>query len=199
MTLGAAAAESDVELLDRWCAGDPAAGQSLFQRHFDKVHKFFETKCPRADADELTQATFLACVASRDRFRRESTFRVYLYTIARNTLHRMLRTRYRRDAKLDFEHSSIAEIITTPRTRLAREEDHARLVAVLRELPLESQTLLELHYREELDADELAEVFAVTNQVIRTRLSRARKLLREKLESRAVEKFSVTTGAPRAL
>jgi RNA polymerase sigma factor (sigma-70 family) len=175
-------AESDLDLLDRWRGGDAMAGQALFRRHFDSVSRFFETKCRRADADELTQATFLACMTSRDRFRGDSTFRAYLFAIARNVLHRMLRTRYRRDAVLDFEHSSIAEIITTPRTRLARVQECARLVAVLRELPIESQTLLELYYREELDADELAEVFDVTNQVIRTRLSRARKLLRERLE-----------------
>jgi RNA polymerase sigma factor (sigma-70 family) len=175
-------AATDLELLDIWRAGDAKAGDTLFKRHFDSVYGFFETKCSGADVDELTQATFLACVTSRDHFRKESTFRTYLFTIARHELFRMLRTRYRRDAKIDFEHSSIAQIITTPGTRLAREQKYAQLVELLQELPVETQTLLELHYREELAFDQLAEVFGVTNQVIRTRLSRARKLLRDKLD-----------------
>jgi len=174
-------ADPDVELLDRWRAGDAIAGEALFKRYFDAIYGFFETKCS-ADADELTQSTFLACLSARDRFRKESTFRTYLFTIARHELYRMLRTRYRRDAKLDFEHSSIAQIITTPGSRLARNQEHARLIEVLQDLPVETQTLLELHYRDELELEELAEVFEVTNQVIRTRLSRARKQLREKLE-----------------
>lgn len=173
---------TDLELLDRWCAGNPRAGDTLFKRHFDSVYGFFETKCPRADADELTQKTFLACVSSRERFRKESSFRTYLFTIARNELYRMFRTRYRRDSRLDFEHSSIAQIITTPRARLAREQDHVRLLEMLQELPVETQTLIELYYREELELEQLAEVFGVTNQVIRTRLSRVRKLLRQRFE-----------------
>jgi RNA polymerase sigma-70 factor (ECF subfamily) len=175
----------DLALLDRWCAGDVAAGETLFKRYFDSVYGFFATKCPAADADELTQSTFLACVTSRDRFRKQSSFRTYLFSIARHELYHLLRTRYRRDAKLDFEHSSIAEIVTTPGTRLARDEEHARLVEILQELPVETQSLLELHYREELDIEALAEVFDVSNQAIRTRLSRARKLLRARLEKLA--------------
>jgi RNA polymerase sigma factor (sigma-70 family) len=175
----------DVDLLDRWRAGDATAGEALFKRHFDSVYGFFETKCPSVDADELTQATFLACVSSRDRFRKEASFRTYLFTIARHELFRLLRTRYRRDAKLDFELSSIAEIVSTPGTRLARNQEHARLIEVLQELPVETQTLLELHYREELDTDELAVIFDVSNDVIRARLSRARKLLRARLEKLA--------------
>jgi RNA polymerase sigma factor (sigma-70 family) len=172
---------SDIDLLDRWRAGDTAAGEALFKRHFDSVYGFFETKCP-GDADELTQSTFLACVSSKDRFRKEASFRTYLFTIARHELYRLLRTRHRRDAKLDFELSSIAEIISTPGTRLARNQEHARLVELLQQLPLEQQSLLELHYREDVDIAALAEIFEVSTQVIRTRLSRARKALREKLE-----------------
>jgi RNA polymerase sigma factor (sigma-70 family) len=175
-----------VVLLERWRGGDASAGEALFARHFDSVYGFFESKVAApADADELTQSTFLACVASRDRFRQQSSFRTYLFTIARHELYRMLRGRYRRDAKLDFEHSSIAEIVTTPHSRMVRDQEHARLLEVLQELPVESQMLLELHYREDLDFDALAAIFEVTNGAIRTRLTRARQLLREKLEKLA--------------
>jgi RNA polymerase sigma-70 factor (ECF subfamily) len=186
---------TDVDLLDRWRAGDTASGSILFKRHFDSVYGFFETKCPTADAaDELTQATFLACVRARDGFRKEASFRTFLFTIARHELYRMFRSKYRHDARLDFEHSSIAEIVTTPRTRLARDQEHARLIEVLQELPVETQTLLELHYKEDLDFEQLAEVFEVSNQVIRTRLSRARKELRERLEKLAkVEADAIAT------
>jgi RNA polymerase sigma-70 factor (ECF subfamily) len=175
---------TDVELLDRWRAGDSGAGSALFRRHFDSVYGFFETKCSDA-ADELTQTTFLACVRSRDTFRKQASFRTFLFTIARHELYRMLRSKYRKDVRLDFEHSSIAEIVTTPRSRIARDQEHARLTEVLQELPVDTQTLLELHYRQELDFDQLAEIYEVTNHVIRMRLSRARKDLRERLEKRA--------------
>jgi RNA polymerase sigma factor (sigma-70 family) len=175
---------SDIALLDRWRAGDAEAGQALFQRHFDGIYGFFETKC-ETDADELVQSTFLACLRARDQFRNESSFRTYLFTIARHELYRVLRGRQRDGARLDFELSSIADLVSTPGTRIARNQEHRRLVEVLRGLPVEQQMLLELHYWEDMEIAELAEVFEAPEATIRTRLHRARKLLRERMERTA--------------
>ena len=158
----------------------------MFARHFDSIYGFFETKC-ESDADELTQATFLACLRAKDQFRRESSFRTYLFTIARNELYRVLRTRQRRDSKLDFQLSSIAELISTPGTRMARNQEHKRLIETLQHLPVEQQTLLELHYWEEMDIAQLAEIFDSPQATIRTRLHRARKALRDRMEGSAPE------------
>jgi RNA polymerase sigma factor (sigma-70 family) len=175
---------TDIELLDRWRSGDAGAGEALFQRHFDSIYGFFETKC-EADADELVQATFFACLRARDQFRKESSFRTYLFTIARHELYRLLRGRQRDGARLDFHLSSIADLISTPGTRIARNQEHQHLIEALRQLPVEQQTLLELHYWEDLGMAELADVFEVPQATIRTRLHRARKLLRETMESKA--------------
>jgi RNA polymerase sigma factor (sigma-70 family) len=181
--LGCVAVEpaSDAELLERWRNNEPGAGEALFKRHFDSVYGFFETKCA-GHADELTQSTFLACVQARDKFRGESSFRTYLFAIARNELHHLLRTRFRKDSKLDFEVSSMAEIVTTPATRLARNQEHRQLVESLQTLPVDQQMLLELHYRQDMQIPELADVFSVSVGVIRQRMHRARKALREQLE-----------------
>jgi RNA polymerase sigma factor (sigma-70 family) len=175
---------TDTKLVDAWRAGDGEAGQALFQRHFDSIYGFFETKC-EADADELVQSTFLACLRARDQFRKESSFRTYLFTIARHELYRVLRGRQRDGARLDFELSSIAELISTPATRIARNQEHRRLLEVLRQLPVEQQTLLELHYWEDMDISSLAEVFEMPHTTIRTRLHRARKALRERMAGSA--------------
>ena len=181
-----AAEPEDVVLLERWRTGDEDAGQALFARHFDSIYGFFETKCS-SDADELTQATFLACLRAKDQFKGNSSFRTYLFTIARNELYRVLRTRQRRDAKLDFELSSIAELVSTPGTRMARNQEHKRLIEALQHLPVEQQTLLELHYWEDMDIAALAEIFESPQATIRTRLHRARKALRDRMEGSAPE------------
>ena len=181
----------DITLLTRWRTGDNEAGQVLFERHFDAIYGFFETKCA-ADADELTQSTFLACMRARDQFRAESSFRTYLFTIARNELYRILRTRQRKDAKLDFELSSIAELVSTPGTRMARNQEHRHLLTALQHLPVEQQTLLELHYWEDMEIGQLAEVFDAPTATIRTRLHRARKALRDKMEGSAPQEVLQT-------
>jgi RNA polymerase sigma-70 factor (ECF subfamily) len=174
-------APDDVTLLQRWRDGDDDAGRALFERYFESVYRFFETKC-EADADELTQSTFLACMRAREQFREESSFRTYLFTIARHELHHHLRHYRRHDQKLDFAVSSIAQLISTPGTKLARNQEHRRLLEALRALPVAQQVLLELHYWEGLGIGELAEVFDAPAVTIRSRLHRARSALRQRIE-----------------
>jgi RNA polymerase sigma-70 factor (ECF subfamily) len=175
---------TDLDLLEQWRAGNADAGQALFERHFDSIYGFFETKCPN-EADELVQSTFLAVLRARTQFRGDSSFRTYLFTIARNELYRVLRTRQRKGTQVDFALSSIAELVSTPGTRMARNQEHRQLLEALQRLPVEQQTLLELHYWEDLEIAELAQIFDAPAATIRTRLHRARKALRELVEHAA--------------
>jgi RNA polymerase sigma-70 factor (ECF subfamily) len=168
----------DLALIERWRAGDADAGRALFERYFESIYRFFATKCPD-EADELTQSTFLSCMRAREQFRAQASFRTYLFTVARHELHQRLRRFARHEARLDFDVSSIAELVTTPGSKLARHDDQQRLLAALRTLPVAQQTLLELHYWEELEIAELAEIFEAPAATIRTRLHRARRALRE--------------------
>lgn len=170
-------ADDDLALLDRWCGGDAAAGNALFLRNFEAVFRFFDHKLDR-DADDLVQETFLACLRGRDAFRRQSTFRTYVFAIARNTLYRYWRDRGGRDATVDFEQTSLAALSTSIGTQLVQREDRARLLDALQTLPLEQQLLIELHYWEGLDAEQLAEVFDTAPATSRSRLFRAREALR---------------------
>jgi RNA polymerase sigma-70 factor (ECF subfamily) len=171
--------DPDLELLEQWRGGDRAAGQALFQRHFESLYRFFRNKCG-AECDELVQATLLACLDAKQPFRGDARFRTYLFGIARNKLYHHFRDR-KRDAGLDLSITSVADLVTTPGTVLARDQSHRALLAALRQLPVEQQTLLELHYWEELDTVELAAIFEAPAATIRTWLFRARARLRELL------------------
>jgi RNA polymerase sigma-70 factor (ECF subfamily) len=134
-----------------------------------------------SDVDELVQSTFLACVRAKNNFRGDSSFATYLFTIARHELYRVLSERRRDLSRIDFEVSSVAELAPTPRTRIAAQEDRLRLLHALRDLPVEQQVLLELHYWEGQDAADLGKVFDMPAGSIRSRLSRAREALRERM------------------
>jgi RNA polymerase sigma factor (sigma-70 family) len=171
--------DSDLSLLERWRQGDRASGEALFARHFSDLYRFFEHKVG-PDADDLTQSTFLACVQARDQFRGASTFRTYIFAIARRELYAHLRKRAG-NQRLDFDISSLAAIITSQPTRMARAEDAENLRRALRELPAEHELLLELHYWHELDAAALSEIFEAPAGTIRVRLLRARRELKNLL------------------
>ncbi len=169
--------DDDLVLLERWRGGESAAGQALFARYFKMIFRFFSTKWP-SEAEELTQSTFLSCVRARDQFRGGSSFKTYLFTIARHELHGHLRTKARKLDRLDFELSSILDIATTAGTKLVRSEEHREMLNALQRLPVEQQTLLELHYWEDVDIAGLSSIFEVSAQTMRARLYRARNALR---------------------
>jgi RNA polymerase sigma factor (sigma-70 family) len=168
--------DPDLALLERWRGGDRQAGQDLFGRHFAGIYRFFEHKAG-SEADELAQRTFLACVAARDQFRAQSSFRTYLFVIARHELYSYLRGR-KQGERLDFGVTSIADVVTSPSSRLGRAQQIGQLHEALAELPADDQLLLELHYWHDLDAAALGEVFDAKAGAIRVRLLRARRGLR---------------------
>jgi RNA polymerase sigma-70 factor (ECF subfamily) len=174
----------DLAVLQRWRNGDQRAGEKLCERYFTEIYRFFDQKIPD-EADDLTQQTFLACVKARDQFRGASTFRTYLYSIARNELYMRLR-KLSKFEHVDLEVSSLDELVSSPSKQLGKEQELAAVRAALRRLPVEQQLLLELHYWHDLDMAALAELFEASPGTIRVRLLRARRALRDQLGANAV-------------
>lgn len=168
---------TDVELLRAWADGDAAAGNTLFRRHFDVLFRFFSTKIDGA-ADDLVQETFLACLRGSSRFEARASFRTYMLRIARNRLCEYYRGKQR--AFSPQEHSVI-DGGASPSTMLSAKEREGRLLAALRQLPLDFQLTLELFYWEGMKTHEIAEVLEVSPHTARSRLARAREKLRDAL------------------
>lgn len=173
--------ETDLDLLERWRGGDAEAGTLLFRRHFRAMRSFFENKVGASDVDDLIQATVEALVRTRDAFEGRSSFRTYMYSIARSQLHRFIRSRGRTD--FDPLETSVIAAGCSPSSALARSEEIERMRAALQRVGVDHQVILELHYWEQLSGPELAEVLDVPHGAVRTRLYRARQLLREIMDA----------------
>nr|MCH9686209.1 sigma-70 family RNA polymerase sigma factor [Deltaproteobacteria bacterium] len=138
---------TDRALLEAWATGEQTAGEALFARHFESVVRFFQNKIDR-DHDDLIQKTFLGCLESRARFRGDGSFRAFLFGVARNVLGKHLRGRYREPTGLDFAHVSMAELGDSPSQLVADDQQQLMMLSALRRIPLDYQTVLELHYWE---------------------------------------------------
>jgi RNA polymerase sigma factor (sigma-70 family) len=174
----------DAELLQRWAAGDRDAGGELIDRWFSPVGRFFRNKVADdlAVQDDLAQATFAALLEAAPRYRGEGSFRAFLFSIAFN----MLRKHYdrgRRDAVLDFATASVHDLAAGPFSQLAAKSEHAVVLAALRELPIALQTALELSIWESMTAAEIGLALGEPEGTIKTRLRRAKELLRERVEA----------------
>lgn len=169
---------TDGELLERWRAGDIAAGEELFERYYDMVDRFFVNKVIGAVQD-LVQETFARCVASRDRIRDNEQVRVYIFGIAYNVLTDHLRDRYRGGQAVDVGEESMRALEPGPVTLVVQRREHRLLLEALRNLPVDDQVLLELHYWERLTTEELARSLDIPVGTARGRLQRARDRLAE--------------------
>jgi len=173
---------SDVELLEAWRSGDGAAGRALFERHIGALSRFFRSKVGD-EREDLIQGTFLACVESRDRVRDGTSFRAYLFRIARNKLYDHLIRAHRGPSSPDPLTQSAIDLGASPSRMMAKNQQDQHLLHALRQLPIALQIVLELHYWEGMSTAELAQVLDIPQGTVKTRLFRARALLREHLEA----------------
>jgi len=171
---------TDLELFTRWRAGDNAAGSALIKRHFVPLHRFFASKA-HGHEEDLIQTTFLACVETRDAFREESSFRTYLFKLARFQLFTHYRKVYRK-GNLDFTTTSIRDLGTSPSGTLLRRQERDLLERALQHVPVDQLIALELTYWEGLAAPDVAEVLGIPENTVYSRLRRAKGHLREALE-----------------
>ncbi|MEZ4453822.1 MAG: sigma-70 family RNA polymerase sigma factor [Nannocystaceae bacterium] len=174
----------DEELLLRWRSGDRSAGEALFERYFEALARFFRNKVSDG-VEDLVQQTFVGCVEGVERLRSAASFRSFLFAIAHNLLRTSFRAQRRGITPLNPEVDSARDASPGPSTLLAQHREQRLLLEGLRTVPLDAQVLLELFYWEQLTSAEIAEVMGVPHGTIRSRLRRARELLRERLRALA--------------
>lgn len=175
---------SDRELLGAWTRGDRRAGNQLFQRHFDALYRFFAAKA-QSGVDDLIQRTFLALLERARELPPTAEIRPYLFGIARNILYRRFRDERRDGRVFDPLETSVAELGGTP-SAIAGEREQLRLLhAALLAIPVEYQIILELYFWEELPADQIAVALEAPEGTIRSRIRRAKELLRTALATRS--------------
>ena len=172
--------ESDIELLTAWGNGDRDAGSRLLRRCYQPLRRFFTSKLEEG-IDDLIQRTLLECVKNHASIREKRAFRPYMFRVARNQLYSQLRRELRTGRTVTFPSASVAELRpghgASPDTVLAARNQHALLVLALREIPLDMQIILELHYWEGLSGAQLGEALQVPTGTVKSRLRRAREAL----------------------
>ena len=177
---------ADAELLQRWHAGDAAAGNQLFQRCFAPIYRFFVNKTrSAADTEELTQSTFVALMTAHERFRGTSSFLTFALGVASNVLRRYYRGLTRANAHFEPLRSSLVELGAGAQTQLECAETQQLMLAALREIPAELQIVLELYYVEELGPEAIGEALGLNTNTVRSRIQRGREHLRAKIDELA--------------
>src|SRR3989475_3954529 len=147
-------APSDYQLLDRYAAGDDSAFEELVTRHqktvYDLAHRMLEN---HADAADMAQKTFVQVFLHHRSFKRESSFRTWVYQICLNQCRNALRDRARLAHHEDVEGLALAAPHDTF-TQVAGSELKDRLGQAIGTLPARQREALVLRvYHDHAFAD----------------------------------------------
>jgi len=181
--------QTDAKLLKEFSgSGSHAAFATLVERHGPMVHAVaMRTLSNHHDAEDVTQATFLVLAREAEALSRKPSVAGWLHTVSRRLAldaDRSRKSRQRREAAAMNE-----PVNTTPdaiSTGFRRELD-----AALDGLPERYRHPLVLFHLEGASLDEAARRLDLQPSTLRTRLSRAREMLRNILVRRGVEVASV--------
>ncbi len=165
--------DDDVALLTRWRNGDLKAGDRLLRQYVRPLRCFFENKVGEATED-LVQLTLERCLRIRDQFEGRSSFRTYLFGTGRQVLLEYVRRRSPR-RRPDFDVESLAVLGLSPSRALSARLGRQEILMAMRDLPLNHQLTLELHYWHGLSIPQLAETMEVPAGTVKSRLYYGRR------------------------
>ena len=109
----------DTTLLLKWRDGDGGAGEELFERYYESVLRFFANKVAE-DRGDLVQATFMALLEKVDGLRKATSFRSFLFGVARYELLHYFRRKSRRETNFDTAAVSVYDLDPSPSRIIAK-------------------------------------------------------------------------------
>lgn len=175
------------EALDR---GDSREALTLATTHYRSALIRFCLAFVHDDntAEDVAQTAFAVAAERASEFSGQSTFRTWLFGIARHKALDAAAARQGMPLSQVSDSRWIADAIG-PVTGLQRAEDLQTLEQVLGSLGDETRALLTLRFREELSYKEIADTFEITEQAARKRMFDALEKIRKILATRRADFF----------
>jgi RNA polymerase sigma-70 factor (ECF subfamily) len=171
--------DDDAALVERARDGDRRALEVLLDRHADLVHKVCRRiVAHREDALDATQEAMIAIARGIDRFDGRAAFSTWCYRIATNAALDELRRKRRRPVPARPDLPEPAAAGSGPADVVTARVD---VDAALREVPPEFRAAVVLRDLCDLDYAEIAQVLGVPPGTVRSRISRGRAILVERL------------------
>jgi RNA polymerase sigma-70 factor (ECF subfamily) len=180
-------AESDEQLMVAFSRGSTDSFGELFSRYKQPMFGFFRRRLrDPAQAEELTQETFLAILRASPHYEPSATFRTYLYAIGFN----ILRAHRRKAAFRAMFHGAMFDDAGREDREVAvRNTMDADLWLrdAVNKLERVDREILLLREFEQLSYAEIAELLRLPLNTVRSRLFRARTALRDLLGAPAAK------------
>lgn len=173
--------------------GDEAAFDELYRSYSGKLYRmaYFITG-NRSDSEDILQETFVKCFLHRKELKQPERFESWLYQILVRTAWRSEKRRKGKreisfDGILDNEEDTgMAERIqrddkAEPLEHVLKKEMSSELWRAVNRLGMKHRTVILLYYYNDLSTKEIAVMTGTLEGTVKSRLHKARLLLREQL------------------
>jgi RNA polymerase sigma-70 factor (ECF subfamily) len=190
--------DNDFELVHAAQCGDQRAFAQLVEKYEARVYNLARKmmRDPQ-DAEDVLQETFISVFRHLRDFQGDSSFSTWLYRIATNAS--LMKLRGRKEPLLSLDEPGEAdgdgmmprEIVdwgVTPEEALLSGEVRAQMDAAVDALPESLRAVFVLRDIEGLSVQETADVLTIGVPNVKTRLHRARLMLRERLSANFKER-----------
>ena len=187
----------ETELAERLLAGAPEAFDRFVEYFRPKIFHYSWLMCgDREDAEEVAQETLLKVFESVDQVRDPAKLKFWVFRVAKNVcLMKRRRSIFAPARELSLDEFlpvrnhdgdqvriEIADWSALPEERARQAEMRKMLEAAIRELPEMYRSVILLRDMEELSTQETAQILDVGEDVVKTRLHRARLAIRKTLD-----------------
>jgi RNA polymerase sigma-70 factor (ECF subfamily) len=195
--LDSLSAYDDTALVDLARRGDEAAVRVIIQRHNRRLFRTARAVLrDDAEAEDAVQEAYMRAFTKLDGFRGESSLATWLTRIALNEALGRLRRKRASGALTELDRAAatqsegtiimfpLTQASANPETELAREQIRSLLEHIIDELPEAFRMVLILRDVEEMSTEDVAAHLSIKPETVKTRLHRARKLIRAALDKR---------------
>jgi RNA polymerase sigma-70 factor (ECF subfamily) len=191
---------SDKELMELIQAGDEKAFGILVERFQDRLLNFVgRIVTDRETAEELIQETFLRIFSQRQSYTPQYAVSTWIYTIALNLARSELRKRkLRRYLSLDFIKEE-ADVELADKIDLRAESLAPVIEQAINRLPEDYRAAFILCDIQRLPYQQIAEIMRVPVGTVKSRINRARSMLRDKLKPYKEIYHELSRGIPQTI
>lgn len=173
---------SDFLLIKKMKQGDDEAFDIFIRKYYRKILSYCYYHCPDKDyAEDLTQETFVRFFTKFSDYHYKGKTLNYLYTIAGN----LCRDYSKKTKAIPVEEMGFSEEKNWKQCQTECILDRIYIEQALRQLPDDLSMILTLYYFQELKLTEIASILQIGLPLVKYRLRRGKKLLKELLGKEA--------------
>lgn len=150
-------------------------GQEIMQLMLQYVHHF-------STAEDLTQEVFVKCYKALPTFQFNASIKTWLWRIAINHAKDYLKSWYAKHVDVQTDDLFVQASAQDVEQQVIQKAADDELAQAVFSLPIKYREVIYLCYYEELAMKDIADVLQLNENTVKTRLRKAKQLLKKRLE-----------------